>query len=147
MCSISHTVISLKWNENGCSSFIPLRCVTVTQAPNDKNTIYNFTVNSSKWLEENQDIYFHHHCQGHCIHLFKMTLLTHVIQIRIQVRPEYFINWFWPTWPGQTWPRWLSWSGWPHLVSTLVCIIAYDLAMYYSHAVPTNTPIQLHIHS
>ena len=78
-----------------------LRCVTVLiiQTPNDLK-YSNYTVNPSKYPEENKEIRFHHHYQVYLIHYFdqdQMTSLTYVIQCRIQVRSGYFINWIIPS--------------------------------------------------
>ena len=60
----------------------------------------NCTLNSSRYGKENQGIHFHYHHQAHLFHYFgreQMPLLAHLIQCRIRVRPEYFINLVRPT--------------------------------------------------
>ena len=92
-----------------------LSCVTVrypSTKQNDQNTpIVQSISGSNIYPEENQKIpfQFHHHCQAHLFHCFgqnKTSLLMHMIQYRIQVRP---------TWPGQnvtqlTWTTQLSFN-------------------------------------
>ena len=63
----------IKQYENGCSSSILLKCVTVSYPSTKRSKYSNFTVTSSKYLEEdeeNQEIHFHHHRQARLIHYF-----------------------------------------------------------------------------
>ena len=77
-----------------------LRSATVRYPSTEQLKYSNFTVNPSKYGKGNQGIHFHHHRQARLIHYFgqeQTPLLTHMIQCRIRVRPEYFINWIKPT--------------------------------------------------
>ena len=81
-----------------------LRYATVRYPSTERSKFSNCTVNSSKYGKENQGIYFYHHHQACLINYFgweQMSLLMHVIQCRIQVRPGYFINQVRRTRPGQ----------------------------------------------
>ena len=100
---------SVKWCENGYSSSILLRCATVHYPSTKQSKYSNSTVITLKYLEENQEIPFYHHCQACLIHYFDpvwIPLLTHVIQCRIQVRPGY-INQLRLVWPRQNVTWWL----------------------------------------
>ena len=68
--------------ENSCSGSILLQCTTVIYPGTKRLKNSNCTVTSLKYLEDNQEIHFHHHCQAHLIYYF------------IRTRCHYYSTWF-----------------------------------------------------
>ena len=85
---------------------------SVIQALNNWNTLILQSISWNNYVDENQEICFHHHHQA-CLIYYLIRTRCHYwcmwSNVGSRSDPGYFVNWVRPTWPWQnmsqmTWP-------------------------------------------